>query len=469
MRYKIVIVALSVAVLAPCVARAQQSVYFRHDHGLPDDDAQALPDELDPAGALWKQPLPPGASTPTIVGERMYLTGNDGDQLITLCLDRASGKELWRHGIRVEKLEKVHTEGSPAAATVACDGQRVFAFFGSLGLLCLDIDGKPLWTKKLGPFQDEFGAASSPILVDDKVILSEDHDLNSFVIAVRRDDGETLWQTPRDGFTRSYSTPVVWNTGGRKQLVVAGSLQLVGYDLAGGNQLWSLDGFARIVNTTPAAVNGTLFVASWSPGGDSDARIAMEPWDTALSLWDKNKDGILQLQELPAGEVQSRFFRIDLNGSQSLDEAEWNKYAKVFELAQNTMVALKADPSGGPPQIVWEYKRGVPYVASPLVYRDRVFLVRDGGVLTALEAASGKLVKQLRVRGQGNFYSSPVGGDGKIYVASVGGVVTVLNAGEGLEIISSHDFGQRIAATPVISKGRIYLRALDALYCFARP
>ncbi|MEX0978643.1 MAG: PQQ-binding-like beta-propeller repeat protein, partial [Pirellulales bacterium] len=433
MRYTIVIIALSISVFAANLACAQHPVYFRHDNGLADDDAQALPDELDPARAQWKQPLPPGASTPTIVGERMYLTGNDGDQLITLCLDRTSGKELWRHGIRVEKVEKVHTEGSPAAATVACDGQRVFAFFGSLGLLCFDVDGKPLWTKKLGPFQDEFGASSSPILVDDKVILSEDHDLNSFVIAIRRDDGETLWQTPRDGFTRSYSTPVVWNGGGRKQLVVAGSLQLVGYDLAGGNQLWSLDGFARIVNTTPVAVDGTLFVASWSPGGDTDARIAMEPWETALSLWDKNKDGILQSQELPAGEVQSRFFRIDLDGSQSLDEVEWNKYARVFELAQNAMVALKADPAGGPPQIAWEYKRGIPYVASPLIYRDRVILVKDGGGLTALDATSGEVLYEERTE-RDRHRASPVWANGNVYTTARNGTVTVTKAGRTFEM-----------------------------------
>src|SRR6185295_9673795 len=135
-----------------------------------------------------------------------------------------------------------HNEGSPAAATVACDGKRVFSFFGSFGLLCYDVDGKPLWTKKLGPFRDEFGSASSPILLDDKVILCEDHDLDSYLIAVRQDTGDTVWQTSRDGFTRSYSTPVVCQVGGKKQVIVSGALQLVAYDPDNGRQLWALDG-----------------------------------------------------------------------------------------------------------------------------------------------------------------------------------------------------------------------------------
>jgi outer membrane protein assembly factor BamB len=319
----------------------------------------------------------------------------------------------------------------------------------------------------MGPFRDEFGSSSSPILADGKVVLAEDHDLDSFIIAVSQENGETIWQTPREGFTRSYATPVVWNAGGRAQLVLAGALQLVGYDLETGRQLWSRDGFARIVNPTPVVSDGTLFVATWSPGGDTDARIAMEPWDTALSMWDQNKDRQLQNEELPAGEVRSRFFRIDLNSNQALDEAEWNKYARIFELAQNTFVALRADPAGGAPRLAWEYKRGVPYVASPLVYRGRVVLVKDGGIVTVLDAQNGDLVKQLRARGTGNFYSSPVAGDGKIFMASVGGVVTVCRA-DTMEILSSHDFGERIAATPAIADGRIYLRTEKALYCFGR-
>lgn len=447
---------------------AQSPVYFRHDHGLAAVDNQPLPAELTDAQLAWKQPLPPGHSTPTIYGERIFLTGHEGGKLSTICLDRASGKPLWSQSVEVAQIEKTHNEGSPAAASVACDGQRVVSFFGSLGLVCYDLDGKLLWTKKLGPFRDEFGAASSPILVDDKVILNEDHDLDSFLLAVSALDGHTLWQTPREGFTRSYSTPVVWEAGGERLLVVSGALQLVAYDLNTGRQRWSLDGFARIVNTTPTRAGDMLYVCTWSPGGDSDARIAMEPWSTALSQWDQNQNTRLENEELPAGEVRTRFYRIDLNGDRALDEGEWNKYARIFELAQNTLVALRAGAAADQaPEVVWQYQRGLPYVASPLVYRGHVYLVKDGGIVTVLDAQSGILMRQSRARGEGNFYASPVAGDGKVLIASGGGVVTVLKAGERPEVLFSRDFAERIAATPVLSDGYVYLRTEKALYAFA--
>ncbi|MBI3836846.1 MAG: PQQ-binding-like beta-propeller repeat protein [Planctomycetia bacterium] len=447
---------------------ADPASYFRHDSGVGAGDERPLPEQLDAEHTLWKQPLPEGHSTPCIAGDRIFVTAHQDHELSTIALDRATGTVLWKQGLRVDQLEKVHTEGSPATATPACDGKRVYVFFGSYGLLCYDLDGTPRWSKRMGPFRDEFGSASSPILVDDKLILNEDHDLDSFIVAVRQEDGETLWQTPRDGFTRSYSTPVIWEHGRKKQIVVAGALQLVAYDLTDGHPLWSLDGFARIVNTTPARVGDTLFVCTWSPGGDTDARIAMEPWPTALAQWDKNGNGKLENAEVPAGEVRSRFFRIDLDSDQALDEGEWNKYARLFEMAQNTMVALRASAPGEAPRAVWEYKRGLPYVSSPLVYRDYVFLVKDGGIITVLDAANGKLIAQGRARGEGNYYSSPVGGDGKVYLSSGQGVVTVLKPGPRIEILSSRDFGERIAATPVISGGQILLRSEKALYCFGK-
>jgi len=455
---------LALAGLAPA-ALGQSPVYFRHDQGRAADE-QPLPGDLSDANLLWSQPVAPGHSTPMVVGSRIFLTAHSDGELSTICLDRSSGQILWTQSVRPEQVEKVHQEGSPAAASVASDGQRVVAFFGSYGLLCYDLDGKLLWQKRLGPFRDEFGSASSPILVDGKVILNEDHDLDSFLLAVDVRDGRTLWQTPRDGFTRSYATPIVWQVGNEKLLVIAGALQLVAYDLVSGEQRWALDGFARIVNTTPAQDGDLLYVCTWSPGGDSDARIAMEPWATALQQWDANGNSRLENEELPAGEVRSRFFRIDLSGDKALDEAEWNKYARLFELAQNTLVALRPGETGAPPMIAWQYKRGLPYVASPLVYRGNVYLVKDGGVVTILDAASGKLQKQSRARGEGNFYASPVAGDGKVFIASGGGVVTAIKAGTTAEVLASRDFGERIAATPVLIQGQILVRTNRALYAF---
>jgi outer membrane protein assembly factor BamB len=460
---------LAVANVAFCDRLAAQQVnYFRYDHGRAALDDEPLPAELDDAHQVWKTPLAPGHSTPLLVGDRIVLTAHEGNELSTMCLDRATGDVLWKQTVRANQLEENHPEGGPAASTPASNGNRVYSFFGSYGLLCYTLGGDPVWTHRMGPFRDEFGSGSSPILVDGKIILCEDHDLDSFLIAIRADNGETAWQTAREGFTRSYATPVVWEVDGKKQIVMAGALQLVGYDPNDGRQLWSRDGFARIVNPTPTLAGESLYVCTWSPGGDTDARIAMEPWSQALAKWDANKNANLEKTELPLGEVQSRFYRIDLDDSLSLDEAEWNKYAKVFELARNTLAVMRPSSDGGPPTLAWEYERGLSYVPSPLVYRGHVFMVKDGGVATLLDAASGKLVKQLRARGGGNYYASPAGGDGKIYTASKSGEVTVFQLGPPLEIVSARDFKEAINASPVLADGRVYIRTSKALYAFGR-
>ncbi|MGD9723919.1 MAG: PQQ-binding-like beta-propeller repeat protein [Pirellulales bacterium] len=462
------LIAAFAALLPATLASAQSTNYFRRDHGRPVADTAPLPAELTDEHLAWKTPLPPGHSTPLIVDDRIFLAAHEGLDLLTICLERSSGVLLWKQSVHVDALEKTHAEGGPATATPTSDGRRVYSFFGSYGLVCYTVAGDPVWTHRMGPFRDEFGSSSSPILVDGRIILCEDHDLDSFLIAINADDGQVAWQTPREGFTRSYATPVVWKSGNRNELVMAGALQLVAYDPATGRQLWSRDGFARIVNTTPALADGKLFICTWSPGGDTDARIAMEPWAQALQLWDKNDSRLLEKKELPVGEVQSRFYRIDLDDSQSLDEQEWNKYARIFELAQNSLAALEPDAQGGTPRLAWEYRRGLSYVASPLVYRDRLFMVKDGGIATLLAAASGKLIKQTRAKGDGNYYASPAGGDGKIYTASKGGVVTVFRLDPPLEIASSRDFEQPIFASPIVDDGRVYIRTDNALYAFGK-
>ncbi|HUY32747.1 MAG TPA: PQQ-binding-like beta-propeller repeat protein [Pirellulales bacterium] len=449
-------------------APAEETSYFRHGGGVAADDQQPLVETLEDEQLLWRVPLPPGHSTPCVHGEAIYLTTFENDELATVALDRRSGRTLWRQVAPAERIELYHVTSSPAVATPACDGERVYVFFGSYGLLCYDLEGVLVWAKPMGPFQDEFGAGSSPILVAGKLIISGDHDLDSFVMAVDCLTGETLWKTDRDGFTRSYATPVVWDADGQKQIVVAGALQLVAYDADDGRKLWWVNGLARIVNTTPAQAQGLLYVATWSPGGDTDARLAMDAWSDAVARWDKNHDGKLVREEVPDAEVLDRFFRIDLNQDKGLDEAEWKKYARVFELAQNTLLAIRPRGTGDLTSsgVVWQYNKGLPYVPSPLLYQDRLYMVKSGGILTCLDAANGRMLKQVRLAGTDNYYASPVAGDGKLYLAGEQGVVSVLRAGARCELVSSRDLGERTVATPVIGDGKIYVRTEKALYCF---
>lgn len=444
-------------------------VFFRADQGRAVQDERALPERFEGAAPVWKSPLGPGHSTPCVYGESIYATTYENDRLQTVALDRATGAVKWSRPAPAGKIETYHPSGSPAAASPACDGRRVYVKFGSYGLIAYDLAGETVWSKPLGPFQDEFGAASSPVIVGDKLLLNEDHDVDSFLLCLDAATGRTLWRAAREGFTRSYSTPLVIERGGRQAVLVSGALQLAAYDLQTGKPLWTVDGFARIVNTTPAVDGDRLFVSTWSPGGDTDARISMPAWDVAVAKWDRNADGRLRRDELDDKDVLDRFFRIDLDQNMALDAAEWAKYARVFELARNALQALRLkDDPAQPPELLWTYDRGLPYVASPLAYRDVLYLVKDGGIVTALDQQTGKVLKQGRVRGGANYYASPVAGDGKLFLLSDRGELSVLRAAGDWQVVGSHDFQERAVATPVLVDGRVYLRTEKALYCYGR-
>src|SRR5262249_44466644 len=152
-----------------------------------------------------------------------------------------------------KKLEKIHAIGSHAQGTPVADGDRVISFFGSSGLTCYSAAGKQLWHLPLGPFKNDLGAGSSPVFVGALGILCQDHDIDSFLIAVDRRTGKVAWKVDRDEFWVGYASPFVWEVKGQKQLVVAGSLRVVGYDPQSGKELWTVRGLARAVHMTPSA------------------------------------------------------------------------------------------------------------------------------------------------------------------------------------------------------------------------
>src|SRR5262249_31762210 len=159
----------------------------------------------------------------------------------------------------------------------------------------------------------------SPILVEDKVVLCEDHDLNSFLLALDRRTGRTVWKVPRPQAVRSYSTPSVWLHNGRKEILVAGALELAGYDPVSGEKLWWSGGLARIVIPVPVASGDTIYTASWTPGGDPGKRLSLGPWSEAVSKWDRDHNGKLAKAEISDPEVLDRFYRMDLDQSGDLD------------------------------------------------------------------------------------------------------------------------------------------------------
>lgn len=429
-----------------------------------------LPAEIGPEkNVIWKTALPPGHSSPVIVGDRIYLTAVRDTKLLTLALDRTNGKVLWEVEAPHKGLEKVHAVGSHAQPTPVTDGDRVISFFGSCGVFCYDPSGKQLWHRPLGPFKTEFGAASSPILAGDKVILNLDVDSDSMLLALDKKSGKLLWKTDRSEFPVGSASPVLWDNAGRKQIVVAGTLRLVGYDLETGKEAWTVRGMARAMHMTPTVGrDSTLYVAGWTAGGDAGDRITMEPFDEALGKLDKNKNGTIEEDELPAGPIRERFALIDRDKSKRIARTEWDGMRGIFAQAINRMIAVKPGGQGDITEshVLWEQKKYLSVIPSPLLYRSQLFLIRNGGLLAVFDSKTGENSKQERVGGTGNYYASPVGGDGKVYVFSQRGEGSVFSAEAEPKLLSRSRFNEEIFATPAIVDGRIYVRTAGHLYCF---
>jgi outer membrane protein assembly factor BamB len=446
---------------------------FRGPGGLGAPDVERpLPDEIGPGqNVLWKVPLPPGHSSPVVVGDRIYLTAVRDRKLLTLALDRATGKQLWQAEAPSRTLEKIHAIGSHAQATPAADGECVVSFFGSCGLVCYSPLGKRLWHLPLGPFKNDLGAGSSPLLAGHLVILNQDHDIDSFLLAVDKRSGKVVWKVPRDEFWVGYASPFLWEVKGEKQLVVAGSLRVVAYDPRTGKELWTVRGLARAVHMTPAAgPDGTLYVAGWTAGGDSSERISLPAFADMIARHDANKNGTIEEDELPPGPARERFRMLDRDKDGHITRAEWEYGRRRFEEARNRLVAIRPGGKGDvtTTHVLWSQEKYLPVIPSPLYYRGRVYLARNGGLFAALDARTGKPLRQGRLYGTSNYYSSPVGADGKVWFASQSGDVTVARVEPDWRVVCRARFGEEIFATPAVVDGRLYLRTTGHLYCFGK-
>jgi len=418
---------------------------------------------------VWKIEVPHGHSSPCIWGNRVFLTGLDKGKLETLCLDRADGHELWRAAAPADKIEPTHRIGSPAAPTPCTDGERVFVYFGSFGVLAYDFTGKEVWRKALPQPVVEFGAGTSPILAGGNVIIANDQDVGSCLIALDSHTGAQVWRTDRPEFRRSFSSPFLWRHDGMEEIVVAGSLWVRSYDIKDGRERWSARGMARVSNATPVAGDGVLIVSSWNVGGDDGDRVAMIPVDEFLAANDKNKDGVLTLEEFPAGPVKDRFSQIDVDKDGRVTRDEYEHMRDMFAQAVNQLFAIKPGGHGDitDTHVMWKVGRHLPYVSSPLCMNNRVYAIKNGGLASCYDSRTGVTLYQAeRMDAPGDYYSSAIGADSRIYVASQKGTLVVLDAGDSFRVLARNQIGEPIFATPAVLDGRIYLRTAKYLYAF---
>ena len=436
------------------------------------ESSRSLPTEIGPDSEhiAWKIAFPPGHSSPVLHGKRLFLTAVRDKALVTIAVSRSKGKILWEQKAPYKKLEEIHAIGSHAQPSPATDGKRVVSLFGSSGLYCHDIDGRLLWKKEMGPFNNDFGAGTSPVIVDDLVITVQDHDTDSFLAAYDKKTGRLVWKTDRAEFPRNYCSPVIWRVGDKKQIIVAATLRVVGYDLKTGKELWTVRGLSRAVCNTPVVGgDGKLYVAGWARGGDIDERISVEPFAKLVAARDKNKNGTLEREELEKGHaIERRYPQVDRDKTGTITRKEYEYYRNLFDVARNVVMAIKPGASGDATKthVAWEYRRHIPFCASPLFFNNTVFTVKDGGILTSLDARNGKPLQTKRVAGAGNYYSSPVAGDGKVYLLDQKGRLSVISGEGKWQVLHRAQFGEETYATPAIVDGRIYLRTDGHLYCF---
>jgi outer membrane protein assembly factor BamB len=446
---------------------------FRGHNSNGVSESADLPDEFGPSkNVIWKTALPAGHSSPVIVGDRIWLTAFDTDKLYVISLNRSDGRVLWRRETPRPRKQELHTSNSPASPSVVVDEQKnVFAFFTDFGLISYGADGEERWRYPMGPFNNPFGMGASPVLVNGKLIQICDSETDSFLIAVDPKTGRKLWRVERPEFTRGFSTPVLWAPkSGKTEMIVAGSGRLVSYDPDSGEENWHIRGLTWQMKPTPAVAGDVAYVLGWAGGADQGLQENLPDFSGVLQTLDTNKDGKLALAEIKDPRWQKDFKEADLDVDGFLGARDWDHY-RGKRASVNSVMAVRLGGIGDltGKNILWQHYKSLPNVPSPLVYRGIVYLMKEGGILTALDAGTGKVLKQGRLPGALDFYyASPVAGDGKLYATSQEGHITVIKAGAGWEPLARNDMDDECFATPALVDGRVYVRTRSALYCFGR-
>ena len=326
------------------------------------------------------------------------------NKFVLYALDRDSGKVIWEHTLNEElPHEGTHPTGTWASNSPITDGTHVYAFFGSRGLYCLDMDGKVVWEKELGDMdiRMDFGEGSSPTLYGDKIILSWDHQGPSFMVAFDKTTGKELWRTARDEIT-SWATPLVVEHGSGQQVVTSATNRVRSYDLATGKLIWETDGMTMNPIPSPVATDGMVYITSGFRG--------------------------------------NKLLAVRLDGA-------------------------KGDITGTD-SIVWSLDRDTPYVPSPLLYEDTLYLLkRNSGILSAFDARTGEeYYGQQRVEGISNIYSSPVGAGNRVYITSREGTTVVIQHGREFKVLATNTLDDGFDASMAVVENEIYLRGRKSLY-----
>lgn len=475
---------LVVVLLSFPIVQAQNWPQFRGHNGQGIATDIGVPVTFGPdQGLLWTCPVDPGVSSPVIWEDHVFLTAVKGDSLETICIDRLNGEIRWIQSVVADRLERVHPISSPAAPSVATNGKQVISYFGSYGLLCYDLQGTLLWERKIPQQGNMYGVSVSPVFWKGVLIFSRDANESSYLETIDPETGKTIWHTDRPGFKANWSTPSVLTNDNRDEILVYGIWWLKAYDFKTGEELWSFPGLTDEPCTTPVIANGLVYVTTYNMKTNPEV-LGLPTWDSLLQLYDENQDSMLSLLE--ARKNQSILSRYDADGEGDhplwgfhrwldedkdgqLTETEWQKMIAYIDSFQqdNALLALRPPrETGKDPEKVWRHEYGVPECPSPVYHKGLIYMVKNGGILSCLDAATGELKYQEKLDAGGPYYASPIYADSHIYCTTSRGIVTVIEASDSFRVVAQNDLKERIMATPAIADGKIYIRTQEHLMAF---
>jgi outer membrane protein assembly factor BamB len=362
------------------------------------------------------------------------------------CLDRATGKVLWKQ-LALEGKPRIPIQQSNtyATETPVTDGERVYAYFGMHGLFCYDMAGKQVWKKDLGAYPTQMGQgpASSPILDGERIFLQIDNEEKSFLVALDKKSGDEVWRVTRDERT-NHCTPIIWKNRERTELVTLGSNKVRSYDPASGKVLWELSMGGGRCYASPVGDEERLYVGcqrgfggmgfGGGPGGPGGG--PGEPGG--------GRGG-------PGG------------GRGGMGGGGGGLFA-IRAGASGDVTLKQGEKSNA--GVAWYQSRGGAEGASPLVYQSHLYVLSQrGGLVTCYDAKTGKEVYRERLPGARSFWASPWASDGKVFCLDDSGTTYVLQAGPEFKVLGKNTIEDQFWASPAIAGGSLILRGVDNLYC----
>lgn len=451
--------------------RAEDWPQFRGANGSGISSGKGLPADFSADNKVaWRVKVGDGIASPVVKKGRVFTTAMaDAQTTAVFGFDAARGKQLWRTDFPTGKLPRITPPNSHASSSPAVDDERVYVRLSTLGIVAMDAaSGKEVWRYAMPKpaYLMDWGAASSPIVYDGMVLFCQDDDLSPFLVALDAKTGKQRWKTLRKDMLAGYAMPVICEAGGRTDVVVAGSGKLKGYDPATGKELWTCNTLLRTIMTTPVVNEGIIYIAVQSYG-DSTRTLKH-----ALLEWlDTNQDGVLARKEMPE-EFYERFDMSDKNkdgiiGPDEIDTA----FQSPDNMAAggNIIQAVRGGGSGDVTKthVLWNLDHKTPSnLSSPLLYRNRLYVVKAGGLSSCYDARDGKVLwERSRLGNFGDYFASPVAVDGKVLIAGKNGFIVVLEDGPELKVLGKHDIGEELIATPAIADGRLFIRTRENLIC----